>query len=44
MFILTIYSPVDNEQHIFNTETPLLVAEKLTNSMESGAWFKIEKE
>jgi len=46
MYIVTIYSPVDKEEQVFNcktTEDLDKVVVGLTSSMESGSWFKVEK-
>jgi len=43
MYKVTIYSPADEQEHVFNTKTPMTVAERLAAEMEPGAWFKIER-
>jgi hypothetical protein len=46
MYRVTIYSPADREEHLFNCKTTAdldKVVTGLTSSMESGAWFKVEK-
>ena len=40
---VTIYSPADQEEHVFETPAPFSVAEKLIDQMEPGSWFKIER-
>ena len=43
MYKVTIYSPTDEQEHVFDTETPMVVAERQAAKMEPGAWFKIER-
>lgn len=43
MYKVTIYSPADGEEHEFETDAPMTVAEQLAAMMEPGAWFKIER-
>jgi hypothetical protein len=40
---VTIFSPADGEEHVFETEAPITVSETLSNQLEVGAWFKIER-
>ena len=42
-YSVTIYSPADEEEHVFKTTNPEAVSTRLLSQLEVGAWFKVER-